>query len=421
MPNSVAERAAALARDNTEFAAQMTAADHILSAQLRANLELTDTWSRDSRSAGWIMILVAAIGCIRAWSVLQLQVFAPLKKLADRMRDIAEGNGDLTERVEVLGENELDDVGIWFNIFMDRVEQIIVRVTGNARALAEAARGLAETARETARETVLQQEQATRITSSMGEISTAVQEISKTTQLAARDAHEAEKNAHTGGQTIHATVGTIQQMLAASQSTASKVEELGNASQAIGKIVQVIDDIANQTSLLALNASIESARAGEHGRGFAVVAGEVRRLAERTSKATREIALTVRNIQDGTAEVVEAMRSSMAHVETGVQSARSAGEALNSIIRGSEAMQLMVTQIASASSEQSSATQSVNINLNEIASIAVRTTFSSARSVDACDRLSALARDLNELVGAFKVSPEPKVTPERREGIAAAR
>jgi methyl-accepting chemotaxis protein len=111
----------------------------------------------------------------------------------------------------------------------------------------------------------------------------------------------------------------------------------------------------------------------------------------------------------------------MAHVETGVQSARSAGEALNSIIRGSEAMQLMVTQIASASSEQSSATQSVNINLNEIASIAVRTTFSSARSVDACDRLSALARDLNELVGAFKVSPEPKVTPERREGIAAAR
>ncbi len=306
--------------------------------------------------------------------------------------------------MEVNGHDELDEVGIWFNVFIERVEQIVVRVTHNARALSEAARSLAETARDTARETALQQEQAMRITSSMSEISTAVQEISKTTQLAATDARLAEKNAHSGGDTIHATVNTIQLLLGSNQATASKIEGLGNASQAIGKIVQVIDDIANQTSLLALNASIESARAGEHGRGFAVVAGEVRRLAERTSKATREIDHTVRAIQDGTAEVVEAMRSSLRHVETGVSSARSAGEALASIIRGSEAMQTMVTQIASSSSEQSVATQSVNANLNEIANIGVRTTFSSSQAVDACDRLAALAEDLNQLVGAFKVS-----------------
>jgi len=165
----------------------------------------------------------------------------------------------------------------------------------------------------------------------------------------------------------------------------------------------VIDDIANQTSLLALNASIESARAGEHGRGFAVVAAEVRRLAERTSRATGEIGETVRAIQSGTAEVVEAMRSSTLHVETGVESARSAGDALASIIQGSEAVQRMVTQIATASTQQSYATQSVNGSLNEISSIIESTTSSSARAVDACDRLSHLAADLNGLVGAFKV------------------
>jgi methyl-accepting chemotaxis protein len=137
-----------------------------------------------------------------------------------------------------------------------------------------------------------------------------------------------------------------------------------------------------------------------------VVAAEVRRLAERTSRATKEVDQMVRDIQAGTAEVVEAMRSSMSHVESGVGSARSAGDALASIIQGSEALQKRVTQIATASTQQSYATESVNANLNEISSIIERTTNSSARSVVACDRLSNLAADLNELVGSFKVREE---------------
>ena len=135
----------------------------------------------------------------------------------------------------------------------------------------------------------------------------------------------------------------------------------------------MINEIAGQTNLLALNASIEAARAGEHGRGFAVVAGEVRRLAERTSEATKEIDQTVRAIQQGTGEAVEAMRSSMSHVQSGVDSARSAGEALNSIIHGSESVQKMVTQIAAAATEQSYSTQSVAANVNEIAAIIEQT------------------------------------------------
>jgi methyl-accepting chemotaxis protein len=288
-------------------------------------------------------------------------------------------------------------------VFIERIEQIVLRVSENAVALTDAAAGLADISREAASQSAMQQQQAMSITASMGQISTAVQEISETTQSAASDARQAEENAHGGGATIQSTVHTIQDLMVANQATATKIEELGHASDAIGKIIHVIDDIANQTNLLALNASIESARAGEHGRGFAVVAVEVRRLAERTSKATREIDETVRAIQSGTAEVVEAMRASMFHVESGVSSAQSAGDALSSIIQGSGALQRMVTQIAAASREQSSAAHSVNENLVQIAKIGQRTKSSSEKAVSACDQVSTLAADLNELVGAFKV------------------
>jgi methyl-accepting chemotaxis protein len=217
------------------------------------------------------------------------------------------------------------------------------------------------------------------------------------------DARKAEESAQAGGQTVQSTVATIGKLLKANQETSSKIEGLGRSSDAIGRIINVINEIAGQTNLLALNASIEAARAGEHGRGFAVVAGEVRRLAERTSAATKEIDQTVRAIQQGTGEAVEAMRSSMVHVQSGVTSANSAGEALTSIIHESESVQRMVTQIAAAATQQSYSTQSVTENVNEIASIIQRTATSSQESVEACQRLALLANELGSLAGAFKV------------------
>lgn len=406
LSDELESRVSAMADDNKRFEDEMEAFDVTLAQASKSEFAAVDASSAQSRVVGWIVLVVALVGCAGAWWVLQYKVLLPLDRLASRMRDIAEGDGDLTGRLEVRGHDELDEVGRWFNVFIERIEQIVLRVTQNAGALGEAADGLAKIAHETASQSAKQHDQAMHITVSMGEIATAVRQISETTQSAARDARKAEENAHAGGDTIQSTVATIQQLLVANQATATKIGELGQASDAIGTIIGVIDDIANQTSLLALNASIESARAGEHGRGFAVVAAEVRRLAERTSRATREIDQTVRAIQAGTAEVVEAMRTSMGHVEGGVGSARAAGDALARIIQGSEAVQKMVTQIASASTQQSYATESVNTNLSQISSIIEATSSSSARAVDACDRLSHLAADLNQLVGAFKVREE---------------
>jgi len=393
----------ALGKDNKSLSDAMAAADQSIASSFQKQLDTVDSYSVRSRAAGAVLGLFALAACILAWWVVQYKVVMPLATLANRMQDIAEGDGDLTRRVEVLGRNEIDEVGIWFNVFIGRVEEIVRRVAGHAGTLGEAAADLASSAHTTAEQAQRQQLQAARITATMHEISTAVGEISQTTQNAAQDALKAEESARSGGQTVQSTVATIHELLESNQQTSSRIEELGRSSDAVGRIINVIAEIAGQTNLLALNAAIEAARAGEHGRGFAVVAGEVRRLAERTSSATREIDETVRAIQQGTGEAVIAMRSSMGQVQSGVDSARSAGLALDSIIHGSESVQKMVTQIAAAATEQSYSTQSVSENVAEIASIIEQTAASSQHSVNACQQLSRLANELTSLVGAFKV------------------
>ena len=392
-----------LGKENKAFSDSLEQFDKSIAANFQAQLDTVDSYSLRTRVAGLVMVLLALGVCGLAWWLVQYKVVLPLRSLAIRMQDIAEGEGDLTGRIEVEGRNEIDEVGIWFNVFIGRIEDIIRRVAGHAETLGAAATELAATAHETASQAIQQQEQATRIGTTMKEMSSAVQEISRTTQSAASDARKAEESALAGGQTVQTTVQTISELVKANEETSTRIEELGRSSDAIGKIIVVIDEIASQTNLLALNASIEAARAGEHGRGFAVVAGEVRRLAERTSAATKEIDATVRAIQQGTAEAVESMRSSMTHVQSGVHSANSAGTALSSIIQGSGSVQKMVTQIAAAAEEQSYSTNSVVGNVGEIVSIIERTAASSKQSVEACEQLSRLANELTGLVGAFKV------------------
>jgi methyl-accepting chemotaxis protein len=393
----------ALGKDNKELTDAMAQFGKAISTSFQQQLDAVDAASVRSRMTGLVMLVFVVLICAGAWWVVQSKVVQPLHSLAVRLQDIAEGEGDLTRRVEVNGKNEIDEVGIWFNVFIGRIEEIVRLVAEHANTLGQAATELAATAHETADQAAKQQEQAERITTAMSEMSSAVQEISQTTQNAAVDARSAEESAHSGGRTVQSTVQTIGNLLTANQETSTRIEELGRSSDAIGRIVNVINEIAGQTNLLALNASIEAARAGEHGRGFAVVAGEVRRLAERTSSATKEIDVTVNAIQEGTKVAVDAMRSSMSHVQSGVDSARSAGEALTSIIHGSESVQKMVTQIAAAATEQSYSTQSVSVNVNEIAAIIQQTAASSQHSVEACQQLSRLANELTGLVGSFKV------------------
>jgi len=185
--------------------------------------------------------------------------------------------------------------------------------------------------------------------------------------------------------------------------TAKKVEGLGKSSDQIGHIIGVIDDIADQTNLLALNAAIEAARAGEQGRGFAVVADEVRKLAERTSTATKEISEMIKGIQDETKVAVTAMETGTRQVEEGVKSTGKAGDSLKTIIQMSEQVGEMITQIATAATEQSATSEHVGNNVQQIAMLVKESAISAQQTAKACQDLSGLALDLQTTVGNFQL------------------
>jgi methyl-accepting chemotaxis protein len=192
------------------------------------------------------------------------------------------------------------------------------------------------------------------------------------------------------------------------------VEELGRATGQIGRIIGVIEGIADQTNLLALNAAIEAARAGEQGRGFAVVADEVRKLAERTRSATKETAQMVRNIQGETKTAVHAMQAGTAQVEQGVATTTQAGAALHEIIQMAEQVGEMISHIAAASTEQASTTEQVTGNMTEIGHQVRESAIGAQQSAQACHDLSNLAMDLNQMVGRFRLRE-----PEARDGKRA--
>jgi methyl-accepting chemotaxis protein len=248
----------------------------------------------------------------------------------------------------------------------------------------------------------------------MHEMALTVQQISENSNEAAKASSEASEIAHGGGEVVGQTLEIMRVIASSVSGTATKIEELGKGSERIGKIIGVIDDIADQTNLLALNAAIEAARAGEQGRGFAVVADEVRKLAERTSTATKEITGMIEDIQRETARAVEAMKDGTKHVELGVQSTQQAGKALQEIIGASDKVGDMVTHIATAATEQASATEEVNRNVEQISAITADTATGAGESARACQELSNLAFKLSNLVGQFTLAGN------QRSGLHAA-
>ncbi|MGA9120472.1 MAG: methyl-accepting chemotaxis protein, partial [Bacteroidota bacterium] len=212
--------------------------------------------------------------------------------------------------------------------------------------------------------------------------------------------------AELGGQVVDETVVGMKRIAEVVNKSAATVKALGKSSDQIGEIIGVIDDIADQTNLLALNAAIEAARAGEQGRGFAVVADEVRKLAERTTKATKEIAGMIKAIQADTTGAVSSMAEGTKEVDEGIKLADKAGVSLNEIVEVSQKVTDMVSQIAAASEEQSSASEQISKNVEAISTVTAETAQGVQQIARAAEDLNRLTENLQQLLSRFKLSGE---------------
>ena len=362
-------------------------------------------WRRSAAIAGGLTLLCFCVLMVASVSVSR-SIFGRLNSMLERMKDVAQGEGDLTKRIEVGAQDEIAELAKWFNTFMDKLHEILSKVSSNTESLAAAGEEIAATSRQQTQGAEQQKDQTAQVVTAMQEMTSTVQQVSENSNSAAAASQKAAETAHQGGKVVEETLSRMRAIASSVGETAKKVEELGKQYDQIGRIIGVIDDIADQTNLLALNAAIEAARAGEQGRGFAVVADEVRKLAERTSTATKEITGMIRSIQAETKSAVTAMQAGTKEVEQGVELTTQAGSSLHDIIQMSEKVGDMVTHIATAATEQSAATEQINGSIDQIAKITETSAAGAQQTTNALQDLSVLALNLQRLVGQFRLAAD---------------
>ncbi|AJY70493.1 chemotaxis protein [Geobacter sulfurreducens] len=336
-------------------------------------------------------------------SWLSRSIMRPLRQVIAMMEDVAEGEGDLTKRLEHQSNDELGKLCTEFNSFVGKVHDTISRtssvardVTGSVAEISRTAERLADGAEEVASQAVM-------AATASEEMAATSCEIAGNCQTAAQSSSQARETAARGFAMVENTIAVMNQIARRVRVSAESVQGLGARSDQIGEIVMTIQDIADQTNLLALNAAIEAARAGEQGRGFAVVADEVRALAERTSRATREIGEMIKGIQGETRTAVLTMEEGVKEVEAGTREAAKSGEALNEIMQGIEQLNQQMGQIACAAEQQTSTTMEISGSIQRIKDVAQETAGGAHDSARTSTRLTDLSHDLDRLVSQFRV------------------
>ncbi len=328
----------------------------------------------------------------------------PLKAVIERVGEIADGDGDLTHRVDDQRHDELGELGSKVNAFISRTHDTIATVRDATLSVTAAADEIRGNAQSMATNMNRQNERAADISHAIEEMNKAVGDVARQAADASSTSIRAGEAASSGGEIVHQTITGMSTLSDAVNASASSVTELGKRSAQIGEIVAVINEIAEQTNLLALNAAIEAARAGEHGRGFAVVADEVRKLADRTTEATQEIGQSIRAIQNETSDAVQRMEVGAGQVHESVDLAHKAGSSLKLIVESTDEVAGMIHAIASATEEQSATTLQISRTV-DATSAAIRDASQGAeQSFEAAAQLTRKASELHEMISRFKLA-----------------
>nr|WP_046236655.1 methyl-accepting chemotaxis protein [Pseudomonas syringae pv. coryli] len=364
--------------------------------------EVKEQASREYDSAFNMVIglLIAAtlLTLVFAWMLIK-SITTPIATALLAAETIAQGN--LTKPISIDGTDEAGRLLLAMKTMQDKLRDTLQGISGSATQLASAAEELNAVTDESARGLVQQNDEIEQAATAVNQMTSAVEEVARNATSTSQASRSAATSAGDGRDLVQETVSAIERMSGDVQGTAELIISLANESRDIGKVLDVIRGLADQTNLLALNAAIEAARAGEAGRGFAVVADEVRALAHRTQQSTSEIERMISSIQTGTEQAVSSMRNSTERAESTLNIAKGAGQALNTINSAVEEINERNMVIASAAEEQAQVAREVDRNLVNIRDLSAQSTNGANQTSAASTELSRLAIDLNGMVARF--------------------
>ncbi|MCI0505482.1 MAG: methyl-accepting chemotaxis protein [Gammaproteobacteria bacterium] len=330
-------------------------------------------------------------------------VLKPLKHVIELAKDIARGEGDLTKRLDSSTQNELGELSHWINMFMEKLQSMIIQVKQSVDQLAAASSQSATITEKTNHSMRDQQDKTEQAATAMHEMAATVQEVSRNAEAAAKAVKDADNECNSGYQAVRETTESIGVLASEVEQAAKVISNLEKDSEEIGAVLGVIKGIAEQTNLLALNAAIEAARAGEQGRGFAVVADEVRNLANRTQSSTAEIQSIIEKLQRGTREAVQVMQEGCSKAQESVAKAGIAGRSLSLITASVNTITDMNVQIAGAAEQQSVVADEISRNIVAISEIAMDTAHDARQTAVSSRQLTGLAATLQSAVNQFKI------------------
>lgn len=356
----------------------------------------------DTLGMALVGLLIAAIGLLVVWFV-GYGIARPLKQMVAMLDDIAKGEGDLTRRLTTDRADELGMIALGFNTFLSKLQAMISQVVSSVQKVSDSSEHTADIAIRTNQGVQKQMAEIELVATAVHEMTATAQDVARNATHAAEAANHADRAANQGKQTVQDTADSIAALAQEIGRAVTVVQTLAKDSENINAILVAIRGIAEQTNLLALNAAIEAARAGEQGRGFAVVADEVRNLAQKTQQATEEIQTMIQQLQQGTRDVVKVMEDSQSKTEISVKQASQAAEALQSITQAVSVINDMNTQIASAAEEQSAVAEDINRNVTNIGQVANEVAGGADEASQASAELTKLAEQQRRVINQFKV------------------
>ena len=349
-----------------------------------------------------ISLIIAVILSSFVW-VIAKSITIPATEAANLMKNIAQGEGDLTQTLDENGRDEISELSYFFNLFIEKMKNSLVNITTSSEQLRDTAEQLSQTSKTNNNLVLEQNDNTTLVATAMEQMTANIREVSVNAEAAESAALGARENTNSGKQVVSKTIKQINNLSSDIDEVSHVIDFLAEESQNIGAVLDVIRSIADQTNLLALNAAIEAARAGEQGRGFAVVADEVRTLASRTGQSTEEIQQMILKLQTGAKKAVDAVHISQKTSAQTVEDAGKTDTALNEIDRFMGTVLDMNSEIARATEQQACAADEVNLRVNELAGMTDKALAMTEELASTGTELKARSDEMSDVVNNFKL------------------